>query len=230
LGEDHWDDYHDLPWSKLDVFPLHRGSSGTVRFLLSMVGGGCVGSYGRKYAIEEWNPEEDFYLSEAVNQTGAVEMDAEPEQPPTKKVPFPTVGMLKTEGTQITLPYCEFTQLDTWDNPSLCMVDTYDISGDAIRFVGRRYNRPDLAPVAKALEYARAHDLPALRAYCVSDVVAQKILRELPGGYGFDAELEVLQLGATRERARPAYSGVPGFVVEKHGGRWLIVSFDAGQE
>ena len=110
------------------------------------------------------------------------------------------------------------------------MADTYDVSRDAITFVGRRYNRPDLAPVAKALEYAKAHDLPALRGYCASDAVAQKILRTLPGGYGFDAELEALQLGATRERVRPAYSRVPGFVVEKHGDRWLIVSFDAGQE
>jgi hypothetical protein len=230
LGEDHWDDYRDLPWSKLNVFPLHRGPLGAVRFLVSMQGGGCAGSSGLRYAIEEWNPEEIFYLSEAVSQSGVKGMDAEPEQPVTKQVPFPTVGVLKTEGMRITLPYCEFTQLDTWDNPSLCMVDTYDVSGDAIRFVGRRYNRPDLAPVAKALEFAKSHDLPALRGYCASDVVAQKILRELPGGYGFDTELETLQLGGGRERVRPAYSGVPGFVVEKHGGRWMIVSFDAGQE
>ncbi|HEX4320152.1 MAG TPA: hypothetical protein VHZ52_04570 [Acidobacteriaceae bacterium] len=230
LGGDHWDDYSDTPWSKLNVFPLHRGPLGAVRFLVSMQGGGCAGSYGLRYAIEEWNPEEDVSLSEAVSQNGAEGLDAEPEQPVTKKVPFSTVGMLKTEGTRITLPYCEFTQLDTWDNPSLCMVDTYDVSGDAIQFVGRRYNRPDLAPIAKALQYAKAHDLPALRGYCVSDMVAQKILRELPGGYGFDAELETLQLGGGRERVRPAYSGVPGFVVEKHSSRWLIASFDAGQE
>jgi hypothetical protein len=230
LGQDHWDNYQDMPWSRLGLYPLHRGPSGAVRFLAAMTGGGCAGSFGLRYAIEEWNPGEDFYVSEVVSQSGAEGLDAEPEQPPTKKVPFPTVGVLKTEGTRITLPYCEFTQLDTWDNPSLCMVDTYDVSEDAIRFVGRRYNRPDLAPIAKALEYAKAHDLPALRGYCASDAVAQKILREFPEGYGFDAELEVLQLGAARERVRPAYSGVPGFVVERRGGRWLIVSFDAGQE
>lgn len=230
LGEDHWDDYSSRSWSQLELSRLHRGPSGAVRFLVSMAGGGCAGSWGRKYGVEEWNPKSDFLLSEAISQIGAEGMDSEPEQPPTKKVPFPTVGVLRTKGMQITLPYCQFTQLDTWDNPSLCMVDTYDLSGDSVVFVSRRYNRPDLAPVAKALEYAKTHDLPALRGYCASEAVARKILRELPGGYGFDAELETVPMGAGREGVRSAYSGVPGFVVEKHGDRWIVVSFDAGQK
>jgi hypothetical protein len=188
-----------------------------------MTGGGCAGSFGQRYAIEEWNPVREEYLSEAISQTGASGLEASPEHPPTKEDPFPTVGVLKTDGTRITLPYCEFTQLDTWDNPSLCMVDTYDVSGDVVVFLGRRYNRPDLVPVAKALGYAKAHDLPALRAYCASDAVARKILRE--GGYGFDAELETVRLGAGRERVRAAYSDDAGFLVEKRGNRWLVVSF-----
>jgi hypothetical protein len=227
LGEDHWDDYRDMPWSTLSLYPLRRGLSGAVRFLTVMTGGGCAGSFGLRYAIEEWNPERDSYLSEAISQSGAEGLDAQPEHPPTKKVPFPTVGVLKTEGTRITLPYCEFTQLDTWDNPSLCMVDTYDVSADSVIFIGRRYNRPDLLPVAKALEYAKAHDLPALRGYCASDAVAWKILRELDGGYGFDAALETVRLDAGRERVRAEYSNEHGFVVEKRGDRWVVVSFSS---
>jgi len=165
-----------------------------------------------------------------MTQNGAEGLGEEPEQPPSKKVPFPAAGVLKTEGTRISLPYCQFTGIDTWDNPSLCMVDTYDISGDAVTFVDRRYNRPDLVPVAKVLEYAKAHDLPALRAYCISDTLARKMLSELGSGYGFDAELETLPLSARRERVRPAYSDAPGFVVEKRVDRWLVVSFDAGQQ
>ena len=223
LGEDHWDDYQSFSWQKLNVFTLHRGPSESVRFLVSMQGGGCAGSYGLRYAIEEWNPKRDSYLSETISQSGAEGLDAEPEQSPTKKFPFPTVGVLKTEGTRITLPYCQFTQLDTWDNPSLCMVDTYDVSGDVATFVGRRYNRPDLVPVAKVLKYANERDLPAVRAYCVSDAVARKIMHE---GYGFEDELEVLRLGPNRERVRSAYSDQPGFIVERRDERWLIASFD----
>ena len=223
LGEDHWDDYTSTAWSHVSLYPLHRGPSDAVRFLVVVSGGGCAGSWGMRYSIEEWNPEKDSDLREAMSQNGSEGLEAEPEQHPSDKVPFPAAGVLKTKGARITLPYCQFTQLDTWDNPSLCMVDTYDVSGSSVVFAGRRYNRPDLVPVAKVLEYEKAHDLPALRAYCTSDAVARKILRE--GGYGFDAELETVRLGAARERVRAAYSNDAGFVVEKRGARWLVVSF-----
>lgn len=230
LGEDSWEGSAFTSWSQAKISPLNRGPANAVRFLVSMQGGGCAGSYGVQYSIEEWNPGTDSDLHEVMSQSGAEGMDDPLVQAPTKKVPFPKAGVLKTDGARITLPYCQFTQLDTWDNPSLCMVDTYDLSGDDVAFVSRRYNRPDLAPVAKVLEYAKTHDLPALRGYCASEAVARKILRELPGGYGFDAELETVPMGAGREGVRPAYSGVPGFVVEKHGDRWIVVSFDAGQK
>ena len=205
---------------RLHLYPLSHGLSHRPRFLMHFQGGGCAGSLGVQYVIQELD--ESGYLSEVLKQAGALGLDASPEQPPTKKEPFPTVGELKTDGPRITLPYCVFTHLDTWDNPSLCMVDTYDLSGDAVRFVSRRYNRPDLIPVAKALEYAEAHDLPAVRAYCASDEVARKIMRE---GYGFGSQLEVVDLGQGPKRVRAAYSNDRGFVVQKRGGRWLIVSF-----
>jgi hypothetical protein len=222
LGEEHWDDYGDTSWSKLSLLPLHRGPSGAVRFLVFMSGGGCAGSWGEKYGVEEWHPAQDEDMSEVLSQTGSVGLSDSPVQNPTKKVPFPLASRLKTDGTRLTLPYCEFTQLDTWDNPSLCMADTYDISGDEIRFLDRRYNRPDLAPVAKALAYAKSHDLPALRAYCISDAVARQVL---DNGYGFEYMLETIPLGKGRERVRSYGDGRSGFVVEKRGRRWLIASF-----
>ena len=72
------------------------------------------------------------------------------------KVPgFPQIGKLQTDGPLIIPPYCWFSSIDTWDNPSLCAVDTYDLSRDSVRFRSRTYNRPDLVPIAKAIEYAQ---------------------------------------------------------------------------
>jgi len=229
LGEDSWDGSPFASWSQASLFSLHRGPSGAVRFLVSMQRGGCAGSWGVQYSIEEWNPQRDSYLRERMNQSGVEGLGKEPAQPPSKKIPFPAAGTLKTAGTRIMLPYCQFTGIDTWDNPSLCMVDTYDVSGDAVTFISRRYNRPDLVPVVKVLEYAKAHDLPALRAYCASDVLARKMQRELDGGYSFDTGLEAIKLAPERERVRAEYSDDPGFVVEKRGERWLVTSFDAGK-
>jgi hypothetical protein len=212
----------------LELYPLHRGPSGNVRFLAVFTMLGCAGNTeGITYDAREWDPRgAPGYAQQIIKQEGAFGIDSNPSgRGPTAKDPFAPVGVLKTDGAMITLPYCWFSDLDTWDNPSLCAVDTYDLSGNAIRFVNRRYNRPDLVPVAKVLEYAEKHDYPEVRAYCVSDAVARKMMRE--GGYGFDTELETVRLGAGRERVRAAYSDDPGFVVEKRSGRWLVVSFDA---
>jgi hypothetical protein len=224
LGEG--DTGEEVPYVSLNVFPLHRGPSGNPRFLASFVRSGCAGSYGVRYDVEEWDRKSMEYLSHILKQDGAFGLDAEPSaEGPTKTNPFPTIGILQTTGALLTLPYCWFTDIDTWDNPSLCAVDKYDLSSDAIRFVGRTFNRPDLVPVAKVLQYAKQHDYPEVLAYSGSAAVARKIMRELDGGYGFDAQLETVQLGAGRERVRAAYSENPGFVVEKRGDRWLVVSF-----
>jgi hypothetical protein len=69
---------------------------------------------------------------------------------------------------RITIPYCWFSAIDTWDNPSMCAADIYDLSHDDVRFVSRAVNRPDLLPIAKALEYVSKHDYPAVLAYCAS--------------------------------------------------------------
>jgi len=87
-------------------------------------------------------------LREIIEQDGAFGLDDE--------VPgFAQIGELQTQGALMTLPYCWFSALDTWDNPSLCAVDTYDVARDKVRFETRRYNRPDLVPIAKAIEHAR---------------------------------------------------------------------------
>lgn len=216
---------HEILPTSLNLYPLQRSPSGKTRFLASFGYVGCAGNtFGVQYDVREWDPKNSSYLEQIVKQEGGLGIDSDPNGGgPTAKDPFAPVGVLSTKGAKITLPYCWGSPLDTWDNLSLCAVDTYDLSGDEVRFVGRRYNRPDLVPVAKVLEYAKKHDYPELRAYCASDAVARKVMRE--GEYGFDAQLETVRLGAGRERVRAAYSGDPGFVVEKRGDRWLVVSF-----
>jgi len=122
------------------------------------------------------------------------------------------------------LPYCWFSAIDTWDNPSLCAVDTYDVEGDEVRFRSRAYNRPDLVPVAKALEYAGKRDYPAVLGYCSSEDVARGLVREIPPEV-FADDLRVTRISHTRERVEigdpPAYE----FEVEKRPDRWVVVKF-----
>jgi hypothetical protein len=225
IGEGYPNSPDEVPYTSVALYPLHRGPSGNPRFLASFVISGCAGSWGIRYDVEEWQAKSETDIAPILKQEGSVGMGDEPiGTKVSPKHPFPPIGELKTEGTIVTLPYCWFSAIDTWDNPSMCAVDTYDLSGDAIRFVSERYNRPDLLPVARAIEYAEKHDYPAVLAYCGSAAVARKIVRELANGYQFEYPLEVKRIGPGRERVRLADSGDPGFVVERRGDRWVVAS------
>jgi hypothetical protein len=227
IGEDSLRFDHPAPRTLLELYPLKRGPSGYPRFLAKVDSFGCAGSLGVEYEIREWD-KSDEYLSELLQQRGSFGLDqAADGHGPTEKDPFAAVGRLNSKGARITRPYCTFTAIDTWDNPSLCAVDTYDLSGDDMQFAERRSNRPEPVPVAKAIEYAEKHYYPAVLAYCGSEQVARKIVRELPHGRGFDAGIEVLQLSAGTKRVRSNSSNEPGFVVEKRGDRWPEVSYSA---
>ena len=139
------------------------------------------------------------------------------------KVPgFSEIGELKTKGPLITLPYCWFSPIDTWDNPSMCAVDSYDLSGDTVEFRTRTYNRPDLLPVAKALEYAEHRDYPAVLAYCASPAVARALVRTAPSSV-FEVELKTKRIASGLESVTS--DGGFTFVVAKHNGRWLVTRF-----
>lgn len=128
----------------VDLFPLRRGPSNRARFLAKFGAAGCGSGVGVSYYAYEWNPEDFGDLTEFIKQEGAVSQE-EPVDPnhPSKKdlsSSFPPVGKLQTTGTVLALPYCWFSQIDTWDNPSLCAVDSYDISRDRARFIQRVTN------------------------------------------------------------------------------------------
>jgi hypothetical protein len=134
------------------------------------------------------------------------------------QAPLRPIGLFRTEGSLVTLPYCWYSAIDTWDNPSLCAVDTYDISGDAVRFRSRTYNRPDLLPIAKAIEYARERDYPAVLAYCTSGDVARRLVRDIPPRF-FAGVLQVTRTANGKEHIEmESYR----FDVEKRADRWLV--------
>ena len=221
VGSDHdfFDDPDPFP-NPFDLYPLHRGPSGRARFLVKVIHSGCAGSIGGSYGAWEWDPTGSGHLDQIIKQGGALGLD--------DKVPgFAQIGELRTEGPLITLPYCWFSPIDTWDNPSLCAVDAYDISGDDVRFRSRAFNRPDLLPIAKAIEYAQARDYPAVLAYCVSSQVARKLVHDAaPFIYVDDLRVTHTKNGNEHVELRgngPAYR----FDVEKRVGRWLVVAFSA---
>jgi hypothetical protein len=200
----------------IDLYALQRGSSGNARYLAKIDYFGCAGSIGVVYDVREWNPAGLGQLRQIIKQDGAFGLD--------DKVPgFPQIGRLRTEGSRITLPYCWFSPIDTWDNPSLCSVDTYDISGHNVRFRSRIYNRPDLLPIAKALAYAEQRDYRAVLGYCASSQLAHLLVREVRS-HVFADDVRVTRTGDGKERVELG-DGTYRFDVERQSGRWVVADF-----
>ncbi|HEX3875398.1 MAG TPA: hypothetical protein VHW24_00320 [Bryobacteraceae bacterium] len=209
---------HNVLHSGLGLYPLFRGPSQHARFLASFGYMGCAGGAWGLYSAHEWSPRLG-HLELIVKQAGSFGLD--------DKVPgFPQIGKLQTKGTLIALPYCWFSSIDTWDNPSLCAVDSYDVSGDNVRFRSHTYNRPDLVPVAKVLEFAEQRDYRAVLGYCALGDVARRLVRDIPP-YVFADDLRVSITGANKERVELGFEPTYRFDVEMLAGRWQVVGFSA---
>jgi len=208
-----------VPPSHFDLYPLHRGPSGNARFLANAIYSGCAGSIGVAYDAREWDPRGIGDFGQIIKQEGSFGLD-------DKVRGFPQIGKLQTNGPLVTLPYCWFSAIDTWDNPSLCAVDTYDLSGDDVKFRSRLYNRPDLVPIAKAIEYAEKRDYPAVLGYCASDEIARRMVRDVPPSVYAD-DLRITRTGDGKERVEFGDSPAYRFNVEKKGDRWLVTAFRA---
>jgi hypothetical protein len=225
VGSDDEAGEHDWPPSSIDLYPLKRGPSGHARFLARLIYSGCAGSYGVAYDAREWDANESLGLYQVIKQEGSFGLDDAPAgNRHSPEHPFAPVGALHTQGALINLPFCWFSAIDTWDNPSMCAVDTYDVSGDQIRFLSRAFNRPDLLPVANAIEYAEHRDYPAVLAYCASAKVAWKLVREIPPDV-FAGDLRVTRISERKERVQLGFPNSYRFEVEKQDGRWLIFAF-----
>jgi hypothetical protein len=216
VGEDDESVESEVPQTQLALYSLHRSASGNARFLASFIHSGCAGSLGVVYDAREWNPQGTGDLRQIIEQEGSFGLD-------DKVSGFPVIGKVQTEGALITLPYCWFSAIDTWDNPSLCAVDTYDLFGENVKFHSRAYNRPDLLTVVKAIEYAGQRDYPAVLGYCDSQV-ARRLVRDVPTKF-FAGELRVTRTGKGRERVEIGYDPTYRFDLEERAGRWLAVAF-----
>jgi hypothetical protein len=211
------DSEREVPGILRALYSLHRGPSGKPRFLVRTIWSGCAGSLGVSYEAHEWSPEDYGSADKMIGVEGSLGLD-------DRAPGFPQIGKFQTNGALIDLPYCWRSAIDTWDNPSLCAVDRYDLSGDSARFVSRQINRPDLLPIAKAIEYAEKRDFPAVRAYCANDSVARRLV-ELAPGHLFEVEIKAKQLSAGRESVSDG--GGYRFIVEKQGQRWLVAGFSS---
>lgn len=205
---------HQSPQTSIAIFPLHRGPSGNVRFLAHFDYSACAGGFGVGYEAFEWDGKFDF-ATEILDQQGEFGLEA-PKA-------FPVIGELRTKGALLTIPYCWSSAIDYWDNPSLCSVDTYDLSRDDVRFRSRRYNRPELVPIAKAMEYAGEHNLQAVRGYCGSEEIARRLVREIPDISGA-SDPKIARTGSGRERVVFVDAG-SYFDVEKQADGWVITAF-----
>jgi len=226
--DDHMTERNGPPYESLELYPLAKGPSKEPRFLAEFGASGCDVSAGVGYYAYEWDS--DFgQLVEIikVEGDGSVWDDSvaspDPQQDPQEDA-FPPIGKLETEGPAISLPYCWHSAVDTWINPNLCAVNHYDISGDSVKFTGSEVNRPDLLPIAKAVEYAEARDYPAVLAYCGSPDVAQRIIRDIPLYVEAVTDLQITRIDPTHKRVVMGDDQVT-FEVEQRGDRWVVTGF-----
>jgi len=78
--------------------------------------------------------------------------------------------------------------VDSWAAAHLCSTDSYDVSGDSVRFIGTKTNYPDLETVALVIKHGQARDTLALRGYCADDNVATAVVQLMPASYIFAVE------------------------------------------
>jgi len=212
----------------LELVSLHRGPSQHPRFLAKFVTLGCGSGIGVGYYAYEWSPDEPEMVDGIIQVEGAMsqyEASGAESTDEGAEDDFPPVGEFHADSSKLALPYCWHSAIDTWANPNLCAVDSWDISGDRVRFTGRVVNRPDLLPLAKAIDYAVAHDYPAALAYCASPEVARQLVANTPLYLNAIVHFEVSKISPTKRRIemgwRPAYR----FETEKIGDRWLVTGF-----
>ena len=213
-GDEHrWDEHNSD--EGLELYELARGPAKLSRFLSKSSHVSCGdGQTGIEYIGYEWSPYWTGDLNEVLRRNGAVSGEV-----------FPAIGKLQTKGPKITLPYCWWSAVDSSVWATLCSVDSYDLSGDYVRFLSTRTNRPDLETVAKVIEYAQARDLNAVRSYSASETVANKLVELMPPfvfnegeSYGEPTgDRQTIDIENGNQRLT--------FVLLRRNGRWLVVQF-----
>jgi hypothetical protein len=183
------------------------------------------------YRGYEWNPADTGNLKTIVHQAGVTtggtfDELATPTAEPAHVTAAPATAA-QTTGKTIALPYCRHSNVETHGLPLLCDVDTYDVSGDEVRFVSRNTNRPDLNAIARLIELAQARDVAAAAVYTTSPKVARDAVEQIPT----DISIESLRLMHTAPDKESIHmqDGIDlTFDIVKVRGRWLVSAFTLG--
>jgi hypothetical protein len=214
----------------VQVYPLSRGPSNQARFLIFSSITACGHGTEEEFTGYQMNPD-TTYPEQILHRKGSEEAfdgDIEERESPQSKFNKKPLrkfnNSFNASGKKITLPYCWFSVVDTWANPTLCMADTYDLSMDEVRFVGRKINRPDIYAVAKAIEHAQNGELESIRGYTVTSQVAKKILNSMPS-HIFNEKTTVTHKGSNRELIRLQGYEIREFEMQRINGTWLISNY-----
>jgi len=204
-------------YEHLELFPLWRGPQGNPRFLEVKHFSSCMAGMTLDYVVNgyEWRPGESF-----ITRILAKESSFSERGPKWK---------FGTSGKTIAIPYCWSGDLllVSIDSP-ICSVDTYDLSGDVVRFVRAEDNPEDLALVARVIEYAGNHDIEALSALCVSPQVARQLTEIMPPKpffIGYDRK----SLGPDSELLDFEDSSEMKITLERQQGRWRVAAVKVEQ-
>jgi hypothetical protein len=101
----------------------------------------------------------------------------------------------------------------------------YDASGDELRFVETRTNRPDLETVAKIIEHAQARDVRAVEAYSANKQVASAVTQRIPSSHLFFAGVTVKPTAPDKEVVEMEDGITLRFELSRINGIWIVTVF-----
>jgi hypothetical protein len=156
-------------YEHVELFPLWRGPSGNPRFLEVKHFSTCIWGMTLDYVVNgyEWHPDESSITKILAKESASSRHGSK--------------WKLDTSGKTVAIPYCWpgllwFTSIDS----PICSLDTYDLSGDVVRFLRVENDPEDLALVARIIEYAGNHDVEALSTMCISPQIARQLTEIMP--------------------------------------------------
>jgi hypothetical protein len=218
---------------KLDLTRLEPSPSRRARFFAQFSQVGCGGTPTEvDYRGYQWNPADTGNLKTVLHQSGVIagagafdELASPNAQP--QHVTASVDGTVQITAKTVVLPYCRPSAVETHGGPVLCDVDTYDVSGEDIRFVSRTTNRPDLDAIAKLIEYAQGRDVLAASAYTADPKVAHDAMQQIPTDIAIES-IRVMHASPTKETVHMQDGLDLTFDLAKIRGRWLVTAFTIG--
>lgn len=219
MGDPEWEGHS--PHEQLHIYALHRGPSGNPRLLSVKHVSGCAGAGVTFYTAYEWYkisyPPPQPFLWKRNKILDRQSLDSDRQRPQWLK--------FEVKGDELKIPYCWTGGLLMSAWASVCSSDTYDLSGNFIRWTGTQTDRSDWAVIARVIKLAQRRDLRAVRAYCATEAVASKVTGLMPPGALYFVGINARSLGPGKEELDLSDDWILKFVLVKSAGKWLITAF-----